>query len=307
MKSYFSKSLLLRTLLLTIISTGICVSSFAKEEKANITSIQKQLADLEASTGGRLGISAVNTANNERIQYRANERFSTQCTSKVMGVSAMLKKSMSDSLLLQEKIIYTKKDLTDWAPITKKHLTQGMTVAELGAAAIEYSDNTAMNLLLTKIGGIQGINDFARSINNTSFRQDHDWPKEAWSGAPGNITDSATPASMEESLQQLTLGNILAPYQRNLLVTWLKNNTTGNARIRAGVPKGWVVGDKTGTGFHYGTTNDIGIIWPPHCAPIVLVIYYTNDKKEATKREDILASVTRLIINKFARTDLCLK
>ncbi|MCD6047920.1 MAG: bla [Gammaproteobacteria bacterium] len=310
MKYAFSKYSFLRTLLLISIAgifAGICMPSFAKEEKTKIAPLQKQLADVEATTGGRLGISAVNTANNERIQYRADERFPTQCTSKVIGVSAMLKKSMTNPSLLQEKIIYTKKDLTNWTPITEKHVADGMTVAELGAAAIEYSDNTAMNLLLKKIDGIQGMNHFARSIKNATFRQDHDWPAEAMSGGPGNITDSATPASMEESLQKLALGNILAPYQRNLLVSWLKNNTTGNARIRAGIPKNWIVGDKTGTGFYYGTTNDIGIIWPPQCAPVVVAIYYTNDKKDAKKREDILAATTHMVLQDFAKSDACIR
>jgi beta-lactamase class A len=98
----------------------------------------------------------------------------------------------------------------------------------------------------------------------------------------------------------------LAVPQREQLVTWLKNNTTGDARIRAGVPKGWIVGDKTGTGSLYGTTNDIGIIWPSKCAPIVVAIYYTNNKKDATKREDIIASVTRSLISEFAQTDRCI-
>jgi beta-lactamase class A len=77
----------------------------------------------------------------------------------------------------------------------------------------------------------------------------------------------------------------------------LKNNTTGNARIRAGVPKGWIVGDKTGTG-DYGTSNDIAII---------LAIYFTQNKNEATLREDIIASTTRLVLDEFAKLDQCIR
>lgn len=265
---------------------------------------QASLSKLEASSGGRLGISAVDMNTNIRIQYRANERFPMGCTSKVIGVAAILKKSMSDPKMMQEKIFYKKEDLTEWAPITGKHVVDGMTISELSAAAISYSDNTAMNLLVKKLGGIEALNNFARSLHDKDFNQTHGWPAEAKS-TPFIKDDSTTPSAMEKSLQKIAFGNVLAPFQKDKLLMWLKNNTTGDKRIRAGVPKGWIVGDKTGSGFHYGTSNDIAIIWPPHCAPIIVTMYYSSNKKEAPKRDDILASATRILINDFARNDSC--
>jgi beta-lactamase class A len=288
---------LLRRIFLYIISIFFITTLSAAYAQPH--TIQQKLAQLETSSNGRIGLSAISTANNMHIEYRANERFPMGCTSKVIGVAAILKKSMSNNSLLQQKFTYTKNDLTNWSPITEKYVTDGMTIKDLCAAAICYSDNTAMNLLVKKLGGLQQINAFARSIDDLYFRQDHGWPEEALSGGPNNVTDSTTPAAMEKSLQQLTLGNVLAPQQRELLLTWLKNNTTGNARIRAGVPKDWIVGDKTGTDIYYGTTNDIAIIWPPHSAPIILTIYFTQNKKDAPHREDVIAAATRLVINEF--------
>src|SRR5438105_7780170 len=135
--------------------SGVSVQAFGSTQ---IKSAQEQLARLEASSGGRLGIAAIDTGNNQRILYRANEYFPMGCTSKVIGVAAILKKSMKDNQLLQERVLYKKNDLTNWIPITEKHLTDGMTVAELCAAAISYSDNTAMNLLTKKLGGPAGLN-----------------------------------------------------------------------------------------------------------------------------------------------------
>lgn len=266
-----------------------------------------KLTELEEASGGRIGVSAINMANGMRLQYHAEERFPMGCTSKVMGVAAILKKSMEDKGLLQEKVRYKKDDLVSWSPMTGKHLNEGMTVAQLCEAAITLSDNSAMNLLVKKMGGLQAMNAFARSIDDQFFRVDNDWPKEALSGGPGNLYDSSTPAAMEKSLQQLAFGNVLTPSLREQLLAWLKSNTTGDARIRAGVPKGWIVADKTGTGSNYGTTNDIGIIWPPQCAPIVMAIYFTQNKKEAAKQEEVIASTTRILVDEFAGTDQCIK
>lgn len=286
----------------------INISSFAEtQHTVQSISIQKQLAELEASSEGRIGVYAINMANGTHLGYRANERFPTGCTSKVIGVATILKKSMNDSALLSQRISYSKKELTNWNPITEKYLSSGMTVEQLCAASISYSDNTAMNLLVKQMGGLDQMTLFAHSLGNTSFRQDNGWPEEAYSGGKGDLKDSSTPKDMANSLQKLAFTDALAKPQREMLISWLKANTTGEFRIRAGLPKGWVVADKTGTGGAYGTTNDLGIIWPPGCAPIIMAIYYTNDVKSAVKREDIVASATQLLINKLAQSDQCIK
>jgi len=289
----------------TIAFSGACLSSFASTQQTKPTSLAKKLAELETSFDGRIGIFAINTANNQRIQYRADERFPIQSTFKVMAVSAILKQSMTDKHLLQQKVTYAKQDLVFWSPVTEKHLTDGMTISELCSAAMMYSDNTATNLIVKKLGGPSAVTAFARSISDQTFRIDS-WEPELNSN-PSDPRDTSTPAAMEKSLQKLTLGNILASPQREQLVAWMKGNTTGDARIRAGVPKGWVAADKTGSGDDYGISNDIGIIWPPNCAPIFVTIYSVHNKKDVARRDDVVASATRMLINEFAQTGRCIK
>lgn len=285
------KYIMIMTTLILIISNAL---------NADIASVTEKLKVLEASSEGRLGVFALNTANHAIIDYRANERFPTGCTSQLMGISAVLKKSMSDPSLLLTTIHYSEEDIKGWSPITKQHVTSGMTIQELCAASIGFSDNTSMNLLLKVIDGVQGMNTFAHSIGDLSFRQDHDWPAESFSGGAHNLEDSSTPKSMVESLQKLTLGEILDPPQKDLLITWLIQTQTGANRIKSVLPNGWVMGHKTGTGSVYGSTNDLAIIWPPNHAPLFIGIYYTTDKEEAPKREDIVADAARIIIEAFS-------
>lgn len=278
---------------------------YANTNKNDASLINEKFKNLEISLDGKIGISAMNTANGQSIQYRSLERFPMQSTFKLMAVAAMLKKSEADNKLLKQKIAITKKDLVFWSPITEKHIDEGMTIFELCAAAMMYSDNSATNLIVEKLGGPKAVTAFARSMGDHTFRIDN-WEPNLNSN-PSDVHDTSTPAAMEESLQKLTLGNILTPSKRDQLVNWMKGNTTGDTRIRAGVPKGWIVADKTGTGNDYGISNDIAIIWPPNCAPIVITIYSGHDKKDTDRHDDILVSTTHLVIHEFARTDTCLQ
>ena len=75
---------------------------------------------------------------------------------------------------------------------------------------------------------------------------------------PTKDADTSTPQDMGLSVQKILLGSVLSAEGKALLVDWMRNNTTGYKHIRAGVPLGWAVADKTGSG-SYGIANDIGI------------------------------------------------
>ncbi len=276
---------------------SLCIPAIAQQNPS--TSLPQKLATLETAAHGRIGVCAIDTSNNKCLQYRAQEHFPFCSTFKVMDVAAILKQSMTDNNLLQQKIIYTEKEVeaSGYAPITKNYLSTGMTINDLCVAAIAYSDNNAANLLMKKLGGPQAVTAFARSIGDLTFRLER-WEPELNSGIPDDLRDTSTPAAMENSLQKLTLGTALGLPQQNQLITWMKKNTTGDTRIRAGVPTGWIVADKTGSG-DYGITNDIGIIWPPNAAPIVVVIYFIQDQKEAARRDDVIASATKILLDEF--------
>ncbi|MFI0347817.1 MAG: class A beta-lactamase [Chthoniobacterales bacterium] len=262
--------------------------------KTQQASVNTQLTVLETSAHGEIGVAALTTKNNKRIDYRAEERFPVQSTCKVMVVAAILKKSMSDPDLLQQRIMYKKSDLHTWDPITKDHLAGGMTINDLCAAAIMWSDNTAANLLIKKLGGPKAVTAFARSIGDNTFCLDG--YEYNLNSNPHNLKDTSTPAAMAKSLQYLTLGKALAPLQRKQLVTWMKNDKVGNTCIRAAVPKSWIVADKTGSG-DFGVRNDIGLLWPPTSAPIVLAIYFhTFDKKDTVRHDDVIVAATRIIL-----------
>ncbi|MDN7614104.1 PenA family class A beta-lactamase [Burkholderia cepacia] len=257
----------------------------------------QMLAELESSVGGRLGVCAIDTASGRVIEHRADERFPFCSTFKAMLSAAVLAQSVERPALLQQRVTYTRADLVNYSPVSEKHVGEGMTVAALCEAAIQYSDNSAANLLMKLLGGPSAVTAYARSIGDDTFRLDR-WETELNTALPGDLRDTTTPAAMAASMRVLMVGDALPAAQRAQLVAWMRGNKVGDKRLRAGVPAGWTVGDKTGTG-DYGTTNDAGVVWSPSRVPIAVAVYYTQARADARSKDDVIASVARIVVQAF--------
>jgi beta-lactamase class A len=164
-----------------------------------------------------------------------------------------------------------------------------MSIKELCAAAITLSDNAAANLLLASIGGPPGLTAFARTLGDDVTRLDRIEP-ELNESLPGDPRDTSTPDDMLSDLRELVLGNALSLSSRSRLTDWLVQNKTGDKRLKAGVPPGWKIGDKTGSGAR-GTTNDLAILWPPQRGPILVGVYLTDTTADDDHRDGTVAAV----------------
>jgi beta-lactamase class A len=250
---------------------------------------------IEERTGARIGVAALDTASDKRLDYRSEERFPMCSTFKFLAAAAVLKRVDDGQEKLDRFVTYGAKDILEYAPVTKEHLKDGgMTLGALCAAAVEQSDNTAGNLLLDTIGGPGGLTNFVRSIGDKMTRLDRKEP-ELNSAIPGDERDTTTPAAMCADMQRLLLGNVLSESLGNQLEDWLRHNETGSLMIRAGIPKTWTVGDKTGRGAN-GATNDIAIIRPPGRAPILIAIYSIGSTSSADDRAAIVAEAARVVV-----------
>ncbi len=257
------------------------------------------LARIEAGTGGRLGVAVIDTSTGLQGGYRTAERFPICSTFKVLASGAILARVDAGQEQLSRRVYFTASDVVANSPITKGRVGgQGMTLAELCAAAIDYSDNTAGNMLLRQIGGPAGLTAFARALGDPVTRLDRIETalNEALSGDP---RDTTTPQAMLADLEALTLGSVLSVTSRDQLVAWLKANTTGGTRLRAGLPKDWQVGDKTGTGDR-GTANDIAIAWPPVRKPILVTVYLTGATVSAEAQSAAIAAVGKGVVETMA-------
>ena len=284
-----------RTLL---IGASVLPLASACSALASPSSTDRQLAALERASGGRLGVSVLHTGSGARVQYRGGERFPMCSTFKLMLSACVLEHSTKEGGLLARRIRYAQGDIIANSPISGRNVAQGMTVAALCAATVQYSDNAAANLLMKMLGGPAEVTAFARRIGDDSFRLDR-WETELNTAIPGDLRDTTTPDAMTASVDRLVLGDALGAPQREQLKAWLLGNTTGAERIAAGLPAGWKVGDKTGTG-SYGAANDTGVAWPPSGAPLVVTVYQHYPQQDTPARSDVIAAATRIAAGALA-------
>ncbi|WP_406346207.1 class A beta-lactamase [Streptomyces sp. NBC_00648] len=250
------------------------------------------LKELERKYGARLGVYAVNTGDGREVAYRDGERFAYASTFKALAAGAVLRKYSLDGMT--KVIHYSKDDLVANSPVTEKHVDTGMTLGELCDAAVRYSDNTAGNLLFDALGGPKGLESALRETGDAVTRVERREPElNQW--APGTVRDTTTPRALAQDLRAFVLGNRLGTAERAQLTRWLRTNTTGDELIRAGVPKGWTVGDKTGAGGVYGIRNDIAVVWPPHAAPIVMAILSNRGTQDADYDNKLIADAAAVV------------
>jgi len=264
-----------------------------QESPVRIVPIQRvDFGPLEARHGGRLGLSA--HCETGAVDWRGGERFVYCSTFKMYLAAATLMRVQAGEERLDRLIPITRADMLNNAPATEPAVGGSLSVRELMQATVEVSDNPAANLLLRAMGGLEPMRGFYRSIGDDSTRVDRFEPE--MNRLDGD-KDTITPAQSAANLHRLFVGEAtpLSPESKGMLLGWMETSKPGQARIKAGVPAGWRVAHKTGTG-GYGPTNDIGVLYPPSGGPVTLAVYYHAAEYAPERNEAVIAEATRMTL-----------
>lgn len=259
---------------------------------------QDRLREFEMAIGGRLGVAALDMESDRRLDYRSGNLFPICSTFKLLLAGAVLSKVDRGAEQLDRALSFSQADMLDYAPTAKPLLSKGrITVAEACAGAVMESDNVCANLLLNSIGGPGALTLYARTLGDKTTHLDRTEPflNEAM---PGDARDTTSPAAMLNDLGVLLLQNALQPASRALLTDWMVKSRTGGAKLRAGLPADWKIGDKTGMGEH-GTVCDVAIAWPPGRQPLLITVYLTETGADLDQRNKVLSEVARLVASEL--------
>lgn len=255
--------------------------SAADDLRATITGWEQRL-------DGRIGVAVHDSGTGWSWGYRQDERFLMNSTVKVPLCAAVLARVEGGDLALDEMLPVTQDDIVTHAPVTKRHVGSGMTIADLCLATIDQSDNTAANLLFERLGGPTELTKFLRGIGDEVSRSDRLEPALNVL-AKGDDRDTTTPAAMANTLQALLTGDALPPAARAQLADWMRPGGVTGALLRPSVPAGWDVADKSGSGDNSRTLA--AMVTPPGGAPVFISISVSDTSADMSARNAAVADI----------------
>jgi beta-lactamase class A len=276
-----------------------CARSESSAPKPAVVAAEAfDLSAVERANGGRLGFFAHDTGSGRRLVWRGDERFVYCSTFKIYLAAATLMRIQAGDERLDRQVAITRDDMTNHAPVTGPAIGGTLTLEVLMKGAVEVSDNPAANLLLAALGGLEPMRQFYRGLGDTTTRVDRFEPELNFLDGD---KDTILPMQAAANLERLFIdpATPLSDESRALLLRWMSDAPRGPDRIKAGVPEAWRVAHKIGTG-GYGPTNDIGILYPPAGAPVIIAAFYhaaADDERNAA----VIAGTTRMALTALGR------
>ncbi|MFG6467138.1 class A beta-lactamase [Roseateles sp. BYS87W] len=255
------------------------------------------LTTLELGSAGRLGFFAQDTATGRTLAHRADERFAMASTFKLLLAACVAQGVDAGRWRWDDTVPLHPRDRVPHAPTFDRLLPHGQaSLAALVQGILVESDNPCANVLLRHCcNGPAGLTAWLRGQGDTVTRLDR-WEIELNDNAPGDARDTSTPRAFAQTLQHLLLGPGLSRSARARLWADMQASQTGLKRLRAGVPEGWRVLDKTGTGMA-GAVNDVALVFPPGGrAPWVVVALQSGSQAPSEVLSGQLADAMRHLV-----------
>ena len=299
--------------------------------------LDEKIGDIaERAQPGLIDVGVLNIDGGESWAFNAEHRFPLQSVFKAPLGAAVLAEVDAGRLSLDETIVIAEKDLSPpYSPLADAWPGRdAYTVRELLVLAVGGSDNTAADVLMRRIGGpgvVQAwldknkirelrIDRYERELQTDvagliSFRPQ--WKGEAAFAAAiaavpepqrraaleaylRDPQDTATVSGALTFLQKLATGQLVTTPSRDLLLRIMTETTTGQGRLKAGLPEGARLAHKTGTarttlGVN-PATNDIGVITLKDGRRYAVAVFLKASPAPAEERDAIIADVARAVV-----------
>ncbi|WP_417685392.1 class A beta-lactamase [Roseibium sp.] len=249
-----------------------------------------KVAEVGDRLSARIGVAVIDAQGKTIWSVRGDERFPLNSTFKAFACAHLLKQIEEGRLSKDAAVPVTARDLLAYVPISKKLVGQGdVALTTLCSAAMTVSDNTAANLVLAATGGPEKLTGFLRSSGDDATRLDRYEP-ELNEAKPGDPRDTTTPIAAGSTLVRLVFGSSLSSGAKRQLLEWMLNNEVSGRLLRAGLPDGWRVADRSGAGGH-GSRSIVAVVWPPSSQPVVVAVYLTQTPAAFEARNQAIAEI----------------
>lgn len=305
------------------------LASVAVAAAPAMNKIETEIVRLSQASGGIVGVAAWRLdGDGPRILVRGDERFPMASTFKVAVAGAVLAGVDAGRLQLDQMVAVNPEDYVPSDIIAERLIHPGvsLSVHNLLELMLTQSDNTATDVLVRAAGGAEAVTQWVRQQGVMDQRIDRDTAGilREYFGLPAgpfrevfqqalrqeptlinkasvpnpafddDVRDTSTPAAMAELLARIFQGEALSASSTQVLTSIMERCRTGDARLRAALPDGTIVANKTGT--IGGTVNDVGVITlPDGGGRIVVAVFVKKSTAPMAQRERTIAEIARTV------------
>ena len=276
------------------ILTSTLLLCFSQLASAQISQIEPELTNIEQQLGGTIAVAVYNANTNTSWSYNGEQRVPMMSTFKTLACADLLHQADTKRVDLNQPIEIKKSDILSYAPVTTDRVGTSMTLAQLCDATMLTSDNTAANLVLNNIGGPKSVTQFIRTLDDDTTRLDRIEPNVNNVSA-AELRDTTTPIAMNSTLYSLLYGHALSETARTQLKQWMMDNKVSDPLLRAALPAGWHIADRSGYDSTYGSRGITAAVWQQGKQPIMISIYLAQTGKPMTELNTTIAKIGQLI------------
>ncbi|MEZ9422961.1 class A beta-lactamase [Vibrio lentus] len=257
----------------------------------------QSIEQIESRVSARIGIAVYDSATKQTWSYKGDERFPMMSTFKTLACANLLYDFENEGLDLGLKVGIESDDLIVWSPVTKHLVGKELSLENACTATMTMSDNTAANVVLTGVGGPNGLTEFLRLAGDSNTRLDHMEP-ELSHARPGDVRDTTTPNNMVVTLNELVYGNTLSQESKLKLKNWMMGNKVSDGMLRSILPNDWSIADRSGAGA-YGSRAITAMVWSENRAPLIISISLTETKLTIPERDTVINEIGELIFDAY--------
>ncbi len=294
-------------------------------------SLQRAATDF----GEPVGVAVRDLGDGRTLTINGAQRFPMASTFKAFLGVALLAAVDRGELTLDEPVHVRQQDLSLWwQPLAQELGPDGFhtTLGDLLLRAAGASDNAAADILLRRLGGPQAVQHVLsqKGIRGLRIdRQERDfqtaivglhWQPEyvdaavfkaavtavpdkrraqGWQAYLHDPRDTATPLGAVDALAALADGQLLTPASTQHLLDILTRTRSGPMRLVAGLPQGWQLAHKTGSGIEWNgralSNNDIGIVTAPDGHRYAVAVFIPDSAQSEQQRDAFIAGVARAL------------
>ena len=299
-----------------------------------------RLHGLAAAWGEPVGLAVKDVDQGWVVQVAGEQPYPQQSVSKLWVALAVLDAVDRGELALDQEVVFEEADRSVFfQPIVKQLGPAGYrtSVRELMLRALAQSDNAANDKLIRTVGGVEAVDeplrrlrlngvgigaeerDLQARIAGLTWRPEYGYGRNfqhARAALPESVRlqamdtylaeppDGASPLSIVQALSAIKRGEVLSPVSTEVMLAMMAEAVTGPNRLKGGLPFGWSIAHKTGTGqdlrgFSVGI-NDVGLLTEPDGRTYAVAVMMRRTARPVPERLAFMQSVSRAIAETWA-------